>query len=52
MYNITKGELIFILDTVEEILATGYDIPVDELQEIVTICNGLLDHGVQEHDND
>ena len=51
MYNITKGELIFILDTAEEIadqLSSAHIDGEEELREVVTIINGLLDNGEEE----
>ena len=51
MYSITKGELIFILDTVEEIadrLSSAHIDGEEELKEVVTIVNGLLDKGEEE----
>ena len=55
MYEVTKGELIFILDTVEEVqelLSSTHIEGTEELQEVTVIINGLLDHGEQEKDND
>lgn len=48
MYSITKGELIFILDLAEEQLATGVEVPFDELREVVVIVDGILDNGEEE----
>lgn len=55
VYNITKGELIFILDTVEEIadqLSSAHIDGEEELKEVVTIINGILDKGDWRTNND
>ena len=46
MYSITKAELIFILDTTEEFIsvAEAEGFPDEELREVVTIVNGILDN--------
>ena len=50
MYSITKGELIFILDLAEEIQSAGGSCEsfLDEVTEVVTIVNGILDNGEEE----
>ena len=45
MYQITKQELIFVLDTVEELQQNAdTDYASAEMVEVVTIVNGILDN--------
>ena len=51
MYTITKSELIFVLDTIEEVLeARSSEECEEELKESVTIINGILDYVPPEED--